>query len=68
MAKTITFTLMHISIAFGVVYAMTGDIMVGGAVALVEPLCNSVGYFFHERLWARRKDGGSQLRNLAHCH
>jgi uncharacterized membrane protein len=67
MVKTITFTLMHISIAFAVVYAMTGDIMVGGAVALVEPLCNSVGYFVHERLWERRKVGDSLFRNVAHC-
>jgi uncharacterized membrane protein len=54
MIKTASFTLMHISIAFTIVYVMTGDFMVGGAVALVEPLINSVGYFFHERFWARR--------------
>jgi uncharacterized membrane protein len=55
MLKTITFALMHISIAFTIVYLMTGDLMVGGAVALVEPLCNSVAYFFHERLWERKR-------------
>ncbi|HVF15553.1 MAG TPA: DUF2061 domain-containing protein [Steroidobacteraceae bacterium] len=55
MLKTVTFTLMHISIAFTIVYLMTGDLMVGGAVALVEPLCNSVAYFFHERVWERRR-------------
>ena len=54
MIKTATFTAMHISIAFTIVYAMTGEVLVGGAVALVEPLVNSVGYFFHERFWARR--------------
>ncbi len=53
MIKTLTFTTMHISIAFTVVYLMTGSVMVGGAVALIEPLCNSVGYFFHERVWER---------------
>jgi uncharacterized membrane protein len=53
MLKTATFTAMHISIAFTIVYAMTGDLLVGGAVALVEPLCNSVGYFFHERVWEK---------------
>lgn len=54
MIKTLTFAVMHIAIAFTVVYLMTGDVMVGGAVAIIEPLCNSVGYFFHERLWERR--------------
>lgn len=53
MLKTLTFTTMHIGIAFTVVYLMTGSVMVGGAVALIEPLCNSVGYFFHERVWER---------------
>lgn len=53
MLKTLTFTTMHITIAFTVVYLMTGNVMVGGAVALIEPLCNSVGYFFHERIWER---------------
>ena len=53
MIKTLTFTTMHIGIAFAVVYLMTGSAMVGGAVALIEPLCNSVGYFFHERIWDR---------------
>ena len=57
MAKTVTFTIMHMSIAFGVVYAMTGDVKVGGAAAFVEPLCNAIGYFFHERLWERRRSG-----------
>jgi uncharacterized membrane protein len=54
MIKTAAFTVMHIGIAFTVVYVMTGEILVGGAVALVEPLVNAVGYFLHERFWARR--------------
>lgn len=53
MLKTITFTLMHFCIAFAVAYALTGSLAVGGLVAAVEPLCNSVGFFFHEKLWAR---------------
>jgi uncharacterized membrane protein len=62
MLKTITFTAMHISIAFTVVYLMTGSVMVGGAVALIEPLCNSVGYFFHERIWERVRRTRATLR------
>jgi uncharacterized membrane protein len=64
MAKTVTFTIMHMSIAFGVVYAMTGDAKVGGAAAFVEPLCNAVGYFFHERLWERLR-GARELAPAA---
>ena len=59
MLKTATVTVMHISIAFTIVYALTGEVLVGGAVAIVEPLINSIGYFFHERLWARRSRSGA---------
>jgi uncharacterized membrane protein len=53
MLKTVTFTLMHFCIAFSVTYALTGSIAVGGLVATVEPLCNSVGFYFHEKFWQR---------------
>ncbi len=53
MTKTLTFAIMHFSVAFAVVWLMTGSWMVGGAVALVEPAINSVAYFFHEQAWSR---------------
>lgn len=53
MTKTITFTIMHFMIAFTVAYLLTGSIAVGGLVALVEPLCNAVGFYFHEKVWNR---------------
>ena len=53
MAKTVTFAVVHFSIAFGVAYALTGDVVIGGAVAMVEPAVNSVAYYFHEKVWAR---------------
>lgn len=53
MAKTLTFGAVHMSVAFGVGYAMTGSASVGGALALVEPLVNTVAYFFHEKVWQR---------------
>ncbi|MCB1923267.1 MAG: DUF2061 domain-containing protein [Gammaproteobacteria bacterium] len=53
MTKTITFAIMHFGIAFSVAYALTGDVIVGGAVALVEPAVNTVAFYFHERAWER---------------
>jgi uncharacterized membrane protein len=53
MFKTVTFTLMHFCIAFSVTYALTGSAAAGGLVAAIEPLCNSVGFYFHERVWQR---------------
>ena len=57
MLKTVTFTLMHFTIAFSVAYALTGSITVGGLLAIVEPLCNAVGFHFHEKLWKRLEQG-----------
>jgi uncharacterized membrane protein len=57
MAKTASFAAVHFSVAFGVGYALTGDVVVGSALALVEPACNTVAYHFHERLWKRIEQG-----------
>lgn len=51
MTKTITFAITHFTVAFGVAYALTGDVMIGSAVALVEPAVNTVAYYFHEKAW-----------------
>lgn len=53
MTKTFTFAVMHFTIAFGVVYALTGSILLGGAVALIEPALNTVAFYFHEKVWNR---------------
>lgn len=37
----------------GVGYALTGSVVVGGALAVVEPACNTVAYHFHEKVWKR---------------
>ncbi len=54
MKKTASFAVIHMAVAFTVGFVMTGDIMVGSALALVEPLCNTVAYYFHERAWFGR--------------
>lgn len=53
MIKTITFACVHFTVAFTVAYVLTGSIAVGGLVALVEPLCNTVAYHLHEKAWQR---------------
>lgn len=64
MVKTATFAVMHFCIAFSVVYLLTGSLVVGGAVALVEPAINTLAFYFHERAWNlldKRKMRLSQL-------
>lgn len=51
MLKTLTFALVHVSVAFTVVYLLTGSALAGGVVALIEPACNTVAYHLHEKAW-----------------
>ncbi|GAB4474399.1 MAG: hypothetical protein OHK0044_19100 [Burkholderiaceae bacterium] len=52
LAKTASFAAVHFTVAFSVAYALTGNAPIAGAIALLEPLANTVAYFFHERAWA----------------
>jgi uncharacterized membrane protein len=51
--KTASFATMHFTIAFTVAYLLTGSLVVGGALAIIEPALNTVAYYFHEKLWQR---------------
>ena len=55
MAKSATFGVLHIGIAFGVSYALTGSWAVAGAITVVEPVANTVAHYFFDRWWARRE-------------
>jgi uncharacterized membrane protein len=55
MIKTLTFGAVHMTVAFTVAYVLSGSLLVGGAIALVEPAINTVAYFFHEKVWERLK-------------
>lgn len=71
LVKTLTFASVHFSVAFGVAYAMTGSAPVATGLALVEPLVNTVAFFFHERLWQtieRRSDATQSPESWRHRH
>lgn len=53
MTKTFTFAILHFTVAFTVTYLLTGSVLVGGAVALVEPTINTVVFYFHDKVWKR---------------
>ena len=63
MLKTMSFAAVHFTVAFTIGYLLTGSVLVGGTLALVEPACNTVAYHFHEKVWARlaaKRQGGVQ--------
>jgi len=65
-AKTITFAITHFFVAFSVAYLLTGDVLIGSLIAMVEPAINTVAYFIHEKIWARHQKGASASRADLH--
>jgi uncharacterized membrane protein len=55
MAKTLTFGIMHLGIAFSVTYALTGSLAISGAITFIEPAVNTVAHYFFDKYWDRRE-------------
>ncbi len=70
MTKTVSFAVVHFTVAFSVAYLLTGSIAVGGLVAIVEPLVNTVAYHLHEKVWARinSHSSGRTIPGFGHGH
>ena len=51
--QTISQVALHMSVAFGVMYALTGSVAFGGVAALIEPICNVALLPLHDRVWER---------------
>ena len=60
MKKTISFAFVHFTVAFSLGYLLTGSVLVGGALALIEPAVNTVAYHLHERAWNRWGRSGAE--------
>tara|TARA_R110000868_G_scaffold109301_3_gene297414 strand:- start:1079 stop:1285 length:207 start_codon:yes stop_codon:yes gene_type:complete len=54
--KTTTFAITHFSVAFTVAWLLTGNMLIGGLIAMVEPAINTVAYVIHEKIWERQKN------------
>ncbi|WP_448659664.1 DUF2061 domain-containing protein [Sphingomonas sp. CJ99] len=66
--KTLTYLVIHLAIGFSVAYAFTGSLAIAGGIALIEPCCNAIAYFFHEKAWAKDWSNFSMLKAFAHQH
>ncbi|WP_306394407.1 DUF2061 domain-containing protein [Telluria beijingensis] len=44
-------TLMHMGVAFAVIYGATGSLAFGGLAAILEPVCNVLLLPIHDRFW-----------------
>ena len=51
--KTGTYSVMHLTVAILVAYAITRDWRAALAVGLIEPVVQTFAYFIHDRIWSR---------------
>ena len=66
-AKGFSQVLLHMAVAFGVMYALTGSLAFGGLAAIIEPVVNVVLLPLHDKLWLyiRRRLAARRRRALA---
>jgi len=55
--KTASYYLVHITVAAGVAYAVTGDLLMSFTLSLLEPTVQAFAFFFHEKVWERAAQG-----------
>lgn len=55
LAKTSTYGVLHVGVATLVAYILTGNLAVALGIGLIEPMVQTVVFYFHERLWERGK-------------
>ena len=56
---------LHMVVAFAVMYGFTGSMAFGGIAALIEPVCNVALLPLHDRIWARIRRRVAQRRIAA---
>ncbi|MDF1679798.1 DUF2061 domain-containing protein [Ponticaulis sp.] len=56
MLKTITYGLMHLTVAIAVAFALTRNWHAALAIGLIEPFVQTIAYTVHEKLWSRAKN------------
>ena len=53
-AKTASWSLVHMTVAIAVAYALTRNWQTALAVGLIEPIFQTIAFAAHERAWALR--------------
>ncbi len=62
--KTLSYAIMHLSVAIMVAYILTQNWKVALSIWILEPVVQTVFYHFHERLW-KAKAGSRANDNRA---
>ena len=51
--KTLSYYIMHITVAMMVAYLVTGNLIMAATLSLLEPTVQAFAIFFHEKVWSR---------------
>lgn len=51
LVKTVSYYLVHLVVAAGVAYTVTGDLITALTLSLLEPTVQMVFFYFHEKMW-----------------
>jgi uncharacterized membrane protein len=49
--KTASYYVVHVTVAAGVAYAVTGNLLLSLTLSLLEPAIQAIAFFFHEKAW-----------------
>lgn len=55
--KTGSYAFMHFIVAITVAYALTWDWRAALAIGIVEPLVQTVAFYFHDKAWSKKTGG-----------
>ena len=66
--QTVSQVVLHMGVAFAVMYAMTGSLAFGGIAALIEPICNVALLPLHDRLWQKIRAAHERRRHRTRPH
>ena len=65
--KTGSYGIIHIAVATGVAYALSGDLAVALGIGLLEPVVQTVVFAIHEKLWEGKPRHSRDREDLMHC-
>lgn len=49
--ETASYYVVHVTVAAGVAYAVTGNLLLSLTLSLLEPAIQAIAFFFHEKAW-----------------
>ena len=52
-AKTITYSMMHVTVAVIVAYLLSDSLAIALSIGLIEPMVQTCTFYFHERGWKK---------------